>query len=101
MLPDIYLPFFLTHVGNLNTVKLNQRRFAPTSAHIAGIKCPHHWNTQSALFLFPSLFRSANRIFPASSSGSRLSNVCASGINTGSSYMMPPAYDHRLEPYSV
>jgi hypothetical protein len=47
MLPDIYLPFFLTHVGNLNTVKLNQRRFAPTSAHIAGIKCPHHWNTQS------------------------------------------------------
>ncbi|MDR3578188.1 MAG: hypothetical protein P4L50_30365, partial [Anaerolineaceae bacterium] len=37
---------FLTHVGNLNTVKLNQRRFAPTSAHIAGIKCPHHWNTQ-------------------------------------------------------
>jgi len=37
---------FLTHVGNLNTVKLNQRRFAPTPAHIAGIKCPHHWNTQ-------------------------------------------------------
>jgi hypothetical protein len=36
---------FLTHVGNLNTVKLNQRRFAPTLAHIAGIKCPHHWNT--------------------------------------------------------
>jgi hypothetical protein len=33
-------------VGNLNTVKLNQRRFAPTPAHIAGIKCPHHWNTQ-------------------------------------------------------
>jgi hypothetical protein len=39
---------FLTHVGNLNTVKLNQRRFAPTPAHIAGIKCPHHWNTHNA-----------------------------------------------------
>jgi beta-galactosidase len=33
-------------VGNLNTVKLNQRRFAPTPAHITGIKCPLHWNTQ-------------------------------------------------------
>jgi predicted transcriptional regulator of viral defense system len=33
-------------VGNLNTVKLNQRRFAPTPAHITGIRCPLHRNTQ-------------------------------------------------------
>jgi len=33
-------------VGSLNTVKLNQRRFAPTPAHITGIRCPLHWNTQ-------------------------------------------------------
>jgi hypothetical protein len=34
-------------VGNLNTVKLNQRRFAPTPAHITGIRCPLHRNTQA------------------------------------------------------
>jgi hypothetical protein len=33
-------------VGSLNTVKLNQRRFAPTPAHFTGIRCPLHWNTQ-------------------------------------------------------
>src|ERR1017187_6969092 len=37
---------FLTHVGNLNTVRLNQRRFAPTPARITGIRCPLHRNTQ-------------------------------------------------------
>ncbi len=44
MLLDILFTLFLTHVGSLTTVKSNQRRFAPTPAHIAGIKCPHHRN---------------------------------------------------------
>jgi hypothetical protein len=48
MLPDILFTLFLTHVGNLTTVKNNQRRFAPTPAHITGIKCPHHRNTHLA-----------------------------------------------------
>jgi len=34
-------------VGNLTTVKSNQRRFAPTPAHITGIRCPHHRNMQA------------------------------------------------------
>ena len=34
MLLDILSTLFLTHVGNLTTVKSNQRRFAPTPAHI-------------------------------------------------------------------
>ena len=38
MLLDILSTFFLTHVGNLTTVKSNQRRFAPTPAHITGIR---------------------------------------------------------------
>src|ERR1035438_1543475 len=46
MLLDISPILFLTHVGNLTTVKNNQRRFAPTPAHITGIKCPHHRNKQ-------------------------------------------------------
>jgi hypothetical protein len=37
MLLEVLLALFLTHVGNLTTVKLNQRRFAPTLAHITGI----------------------------------------------------------------
>jgi hypothetical protein len=49
MLLDISPILFLTHVGNLTTVKNNQRRFAPTPAHITGIKCPHHRNKQSVL----------------------------------------------------
>jgi hypothetical protein len=44
MLLDILFTLFLTHVGSLTTLKSNQRRFAPTPAHIAGIKCPHHRN---------------------------------------------------------
>ena len=32
-------------MGNLNTVRLNQRRFAPTPARITGIRCPLHRNT--------------------------------------------------------
>lgn len=48
MLPDILFTLFLTHVGNLTTVKNNQRRFAPTPAHITGIKCPHHRNTHGS-----------------------------------------------------
>jgi hypothetical protein len=40
------LPLFLTYVGSLTNVKNNQRRFAPTPAHITGITCPHHRNTQ-------------------------------------------------------
>jgi hypothetical protein len=48
MLLDILFTLFLTHVGSLTTVKSNQRRFAPTPAHIAGIKCPHHRNKQFA-----------------------------------------------------
>jgi hypothetical protein len=47
MLLDILFTLFLTHVGSLTTVKSNQRRFAPTPAHIAGIKCPHHRNKQA------------------------------------------------------
>jgi hypothetical protein len=47
MLLDISPILFLTHVGNLTTVKNNQRRFAPTPAHITGIKCPHHRNKHS------------------------------------------------------
>jgi len=43
---DTEFTLFLTHVGNLTTVKSNQRRFAPTPAHITGITCPHHRNTQ-------------------------------------------------------
>ena len=46
MLMDTEFTLFLTHVGNLTTVKSNQRRFAPTPAHITGITCPHHRNTQ-------------------------------------------------------
>jgi hypothetical protein len=38
MLLDILSTLFLTHVGNLTTVKSNQRRFAPTPAHITGIR---------------------------------------------------------------
>jgi hypothetical protein len=38
MLLDILSTFFLTHVGNLTTVKSNQRCFAPTPAHITGIR---------------------------------------------------------------
>ena len=34
---DILFTLFLTHVGYLITVRNNQRRFAPTHAHIAGI----------------------------------------------------------------
>jgi len=34
MLLDVLFTLFLTHVGNLTTVKSNQRRFAPTPAHI-------------------------------------------------------------------
>ena len=45
MLMDTEFTLFLTHVGNLTTVKSNQRRFAPTPAHITGITCPHHRNT--------------------------------------------------------
>ena len=47
MLMDTEFTLFLTHVGNLSTVKSNQRRFAPTPAHITGITCPHHRNTQT------------------------------------------------------
>jgi len=46
MLLDILITLFLTHVGNLTTVKSNQRRFAPAPARITGITCPHHRNTQ-------------------------------------------------------
>jgi len=49
MLMDTEFTLFLTHVGNLTTVKSNQRRFAPTPAHITGITCPHHRNTHIAL----------------------------------------------------
>src|ERR1035437_4666803 len=49
MLMDTEFTLFLTHVGNLTTVKSNQRRFAPTPAHITGITCPHHRNTHFAL----------------------------------------------------
>ena len=60
MLMDTEFTLFLTHVGNLTTVKSNQRRFAPTPAHITGITCPHHRNTHSnpwkPLALFPFLW---------------------------------------------
>ena len=46
MLLDILFTLFLTHVGNLTTVRINQRRFAPTPAHITGIRCPLRRNTQ-------------------------------------------------------
>jgi hypothetical protein len=39
----------LTHVGSLTTLRNNQRRFAPTPAHITGIKCPHHRNKQDGM----------------------------------------------------
>jgi hypothetical protein len=38
MLTVIYLPLFLTHVGHVATLRNNQRRFAPTLAHITGIR---------------------------------------------------------------
>src|ERR1700733_9549831 len=38
MLPDILFTHFLNHVGNLPSVKNNQRRFAPTPAHSTGIR---------------------------------------------------------------
>ena len=34
MLLDILFTLFLTHVGSLTNVENNQRRFAPTPAHI-------------------------------------------------------------------
>jgi hypothetical protein len=40
----MFIALFLTHVGSLTTLRNNQRRFAPTPAHITGIKCPHHRN---------------------------------------------------------
>jgi hypothetical protein len=46
MLTDIYLPYSMTHVGRVAKVKNNQRRFAPTLAHITVITGPHHRNTQ-------------------------------------------------------
>jgi hypothetical protein len=49
MLLDVLFTLFLTHVGNLTTVKSNQRRFAPTPARITGITCPHHRNTHEML----------------------------------------------------
>lgn len=45
MLPGCLFTLFLTHVGHLANVKNNQRRFAPTLAHITGIGGPLHRNT--------------------------------------------------------
>jgi hypothetical protein len=38
MLLDISFTLFLIHVGNLTTAKNDQRRFAPTTAHITEIR---------------------------------------------------------------
>jgi len=46
MLLDVLFTLFLTHVGHMSNVKSNQRRFAPTLAHITGISGPLHRNTQ-------------------------------------------------------
>jgi hypothetical protein len=62
MLMDTEFTLFLTHVGNLTTVKSNQRRFAPTPAHITGITCPHHRNTQFAEY---NQFRHPVQRYPA------------------------------------
>jgi hypothetical protein len=42
MLPDILFTLFLIHVGNLTSVKNSRRRFAPTPAHITGIRSKRH-----------------------------------------------------------
>jgi len=46
MLLDVLSALFLTHVVHAANVKTNQRRFAPTLPHIAGITGPLHRNTQ-------------------------------------------------------
>ena len=48
MLLDVLSALFLTHVVHAANVKTNQRRFAPTLPHIAGITGPLHRNTQFA-----------------------------------------------------
>lgn len=45
MLLDVLSALFLTHVVHAANVKTNQRRFAPTLPHIAGITGPLHRNT--------------------------------------------------------
>jgi hypothetical protein len=62
MLLDILFTLFLTHVGSLTTVKSNQRRFAPTPAHIAGIKCPHHRNKHLCMNASKCLFCATDRV---------------------------------------
>ena len=53
MLLDILFTLFLTHVGSLTNVENNQRRFAPTPAHIERNYLPTSpeyaliWNTRN------------------------------------------------------
>jgi len=49
MLLDVLSALFLTHVVHAANVKTNQRRFAPTLPHIAGITGPLHRNTHDSI----------------------------------------------------
>jgi hypothetical protein len=89
MLPDILFTLFLTHVGNLTTVKYNQRRFAPPHAHITGIRT----SAQSALLLW-----SASAVSLPQINGSRCKRISTS---RRSSAAVQSTTANRASPHSV